>query len=116
MNIIFDTDHIESIKNNNVLLELDTFYFSKLNKTVTAYCVIENVKITDLSAVEQNISLHNQLIEAYKKRDFKLCEDLADSLTGCFNGEVDSFYQDLITRTKTIDLTSEWNPVIHRED
>jgi len=100
MNIIFDTENIELIKNSNVVLELDTFYFSKLEKTTTAYCVVDNIKITDFNIVEQTQRLHAELIDAYKNRNFKLCQNLLDQLSGSFNGEVDSFYNELGNRIK----------------
>jgi hypothetical protein len=118
MNIIFDTEDIDAIKNNNVVLELDTFYFARLDKTATAYCVVDNIKITDFDKIEQNQKLHAELIAAYKQKDFKLCQDLLEHLLGSFNGEADSFYIDLIGRIKTVstDSDSEWSPVICRED
>jgi hypothetical protein len=116
MNIIFDTENIEAIKGNNVVLELDTFYFSQLDKTATAYCVIDNIKLTDFEEIEQNQRLHAELIEAYKKKDFKICQDLIDTLTGSFSGEVDSFYQELQHRLQNLDTYNRenWNPTIIR--
>jgi len=119
MNIIFDTVNIEAIKSNNVVLELDTFYFSRLDKTATAYCVIDNIKITDFNKIEQNQRLHAELIAAYKQKDFKLCHDLLEHLVGSFNGEADSFYQDLQHRVCDLinsDSVDEWNHIILRAD
>jgi hypothetical protein len=119
MNIIFDIENIDAIKNNNVLLELDTFYFDKLNKTATAYCVIDNIKITDLAELEQHQTIHAELIESYKQKKFKLCQDLLKQLVGAFGGEVDSFYQELHKRTddlKSKISTEDWNPIIVRKD
>jgi len=112
MNIIFDTENIEAIKSNAVVLELDTFYFSKLDKTTTAYCVIENIKITDFDKVELIQQTHNQLILAYKEGNFKACHDYILQLTGALNGELDTFYKELSTRIQNIEPLVEWNPVI----
>jgi hypothetical protein len=116
MNIIFDIENIEEIKNNNIVLELDTFYFSELEKTATAYCVIDNVKITDFINIAQNQLLHAELVAAYKQKDFKLCLNLLEQLVGVFNGEVDSFYSELNQRIQKllINLPSNWTPVIVR--
>jgi hypothetical protein len=119
MNIIFDIDDIDAIKNNSVVLELDTFYFAKLNKTATAYCVVDNIKITDFDNLEPNQQLHAKLIAAYKKKDFKLCRDLLEHLIGAFNGEVDSFYLELtnrISNPNTDTVSEDWTSVIVRED
>jgi hypothetical protein len=119
MNIIFDTENIEAIKSNNVVLELDTFYFSQLNKTATAYCVIDNVKLTDFDKIEQNQRLHYELIAAYKKKDFGLCQDLLEQLIGVFDGEVDSFYLELSKRVddlKSKKLPDDWSSIITQGD
>jgi len=119
MNIIFDTENIEAIKNNNVVLELDTFYFARLNKTATAYCVIDNIKITDFDKVDHNQTLHAELISAYKQKNFKLCQKLLTQLIGAFDGEVDSFYFELEKKTSDLNsksLPKSWTPVIVRED
>lgn len=118
MNIIFDTSNIEELKNNNVLLELDTFYFSKLDKTTTAYCVVEHIKLTDFDKLDQMQKLHSQLIEAYKNKNFKLCQDLIAVLMGSFDGELDSFYSELSKRITDLDPKhlANWSPIIFRED
>jgi hypothetical protein len=119
MNIIFDTEHVEEIKNNNIVLELDTFYFAKLNKTTTAYCVVDNIKITDIDKIEHNQKLHNELLDAYKNKNFDTCQNLLEHLQGAFNGEVDSFYFELNKRIedfKTKALPGDWNSIIVRED
>jgi hypothetical protein len=109
MNIIFDTENIETIKNNNIVLELDTFYFSRLDKTATAYCVVDNIKLTDFDKIEQYQHLHNELIGAYKNKNFKLCRDLLQHLVGAFNGELDSFYQELENRIDQNESTTNNN-------
>lgn len=117
MNIIFDTENIEAIRSNNVVLELDTFYFSQLDKTATAYCVVDNIKLTDFNKIEQNQQLHAELIEAYKRKDFKLCQDLLEHLFGAFNGEVDSFYTEMQQRVhqlKNSELDADWNGALIR--
>ena len=119
MNIIFDTENIDQIKNNNILLELDTFYFAKLDKTATAYCVVNNVRLTEFDKIEQHQRLHADMINAYKNKDFKLCQDLQEHLIGAFGGELDSFYSELTNRITNIEsapLIKDWNPVICRED
>jgi hypothetical protein len=119
MNIIFDTENIESIRNNNILLELDTFYFFKIDRLSTAYSVIENIKITDFNKIEKNQKLHADMIKAYKNKDFELCQELIQLLLGAFNGEVDSFYDELTRRVSTLknqDLSQDWNGVITRAD
>jgi hypothetical protein len=117
MNIIFDIENVDTIKNSSVVLELDTFYFTKLDKTLTAYCVIDNIKITDFDKIEQNQKCHAELIEAYKQKDFKLCQNLLEHLLGAFDGEIDSFYAELQQRIQCLkekDLDTHWSGVLNR--
>jgi hypothetical protein len=119
MNIIFDTENLDQIKNNNILLELDTFYFTKQDKIATAYCVVDNFKITEFAMIDQQQKLHAEMISAYKNKNFVLCQDLLEQLVGTFNGEVDSFYAELTNRIIKLDsaqLSNDWNPIICRED
>lgn len=119
MNIIFDTENLDHIKNNNILLELDTFYISTLKKTTTAFCVVDNVNLTNFDKIPQLQLLHNKLVSAYKNKNFKLCQELADELTGSFDGELDSFYSVLKSRAQQLDsesLADDWTNVIFRED
>ena len=117
MNIIFDTENIEAIKSNAVVLELDTFYFSKLDKTTTAYCVIDNIKITEFDKITQIKKLHADLIDAYKCKNFKLCQDLIKVLQGSFDSEVDSFYNEIEKRIQNLNVehsNKNWSSVIKK--
>jgi hypothetical protein len=119
MNIIFDTNHIESLQNNNIVLELDTFYVPKLSKNVTAHCVIDHVSISDLDKIQHVQNLHNTLMTAYKSKDFKLCQELIPHLIGSFSGEVDSFYLEMSNRIQDLLKTAvpaDWTNVIVRSD
>lgn len=118
MNIIFDTEHVTSLQNNNVVLELDTFYVPSLDKTVVAHCVVDDVKITDLDKIQYVQNLHNTLMSAYKKKDFKLCLDIIPHLLGAFSGEIDSFYLELSNRIQSLlesQVPEDWSNVIVRD-
>jgi hypothetical protein len=115
MNIIFDTENIDELKRSNVLLELDTFYFSKIDRTVTSYCVVENIKIDDLVTVDQTLTKHEQMMQAYKDQQFDLCLTLVQQLTGSFGGELDSFYHELQKRIQQLTactLPDDWSAVL----
>jgi hypothetical protein len=117
MNIIFDNQNIEQISKSNILLELDTFYVPSNQKTLTAYCLIETVPVTDFSALAEYIQLHQALLENYKKKNWQFCEDAIDQLTGKWNGEMDSFYQEFSNRIenfKSQQLPEDWSPILIR--
>lgn len=119
MNIIFDTENLDQIKSNNILLELDTFYFTKLDKTTTAYCVVDNIKLTEFNTLDQHQRLHADMISAYKNKDFVLCQDLLEHLVGSFNGEIDSFYTEMQIRVQQLlveHTPNNWNGVVVRSE
>jgi hypothetical protein len=116
MNIIFKTDSI-NIEEKYTVLTLDTFSFPD-GSLHTACCVVENIPIAELPIIENLKELHNNLIVNYGKRNWNFCEQAIEHLMGKWGGEVDSFYQELMTRItqlKTQDLDETWSPVIVKE-
>jgi hypothetical protein len=119
MNIIFDNENIEQLAKTNILLELDTFYITSKDKTVTAYCLIDTVPVTDFPTIAEYIKLHHELMENYKAKNWQFCEDAITHLIGKWEGEMDSFYQefsDRIEHFKTQELPEDWSSVLLRHD
>ena len=115
MNIILDAEQVETYRQNYTVLELDTIRFMPDNRTVTAYCVLDRIGLSDLPKVEIKRNLHQAMIDAYKAQDWELCEQSLQGLLGFWSGEVDSFYEEIagrVERLKTQDLTSDWDPAI----
>jgi hypothetical protein len=98
MNIIIDPDQIDAYREKYTVLELDTIRILPENRTVTAYCVVENIPIPDLPQAENKKKLHATLMEHYRKRDWNVCDQALDHLVGCWNKELDSFYEEIRTR------------------
>ena len=94
MFIVWDKTVAEKLKNNYTVLELETFV--KENKSVTAYCIVDQVSIAELPTLENSKNLHGKFIEEYKKGNASFCNDLYPFLKGKFNGELDSFYDSII--------------------
>jgi hypothetical protein len=115
MHIIFGKDQLDLFKDKYTVLELDTFRVENQEETVTAYCVIENVPITEIAQLTMWEDLHRNLIENYQKRNWKFCEDALGHLQGRWNSEVDSFYANLserIQQLKEIALPEDWQATI----
>lgn len=115
MHIIFGKDQLDLFKDKYTVLELDTFRVEDQQETVTAYCVIENVPITEIAQLTMWEDLHRNLIENYQKRNWKFCEDALGHLQGRWNSEVDSFYANLserIQQLKEIELPEDWQATI----
>ena len=117
MNIMFEESITEEARQKYILLELDTFYFENSKKTSTAYCLVEQAPIQEMIILDQFVNLHDNLIKNYKLQNWKFCEDALEHLVGKWGGELDTFYENIISRInefKVTVLSPEWNAVIHR--
>lgn len=117
MNIIIDPENLQDYQQKFTVLELDTIRVDGLSRTVTAYCVIEQIPIMELPHVESKRNLHQNLIDNYRKKDWNFCIQALDHLMGSWNGEVDSFYEELRGRvTKYIeqDPGEDWDGIISK--
>ena len=115
MHIIFGQDEARALQNKYTVLELDTFRFDHTDLRVPAYCIVENVAITDLPELERMKNLHAELIQNYKVMNWDFCTQALEHLQGCWGGEVDSFYADLAARVNQHIQTPpgpDWNPDI----
>jgi hypothetical protein len=97
MNIIFG-DSIREIPDSFTVLELDTFRMVSEGRTATAYCVIEKIPLADFDKLEAYKKVHSDLLENYRGRKWTYSEHAIEGLIGKWNGELDSFYSDLLFR------------------
>jgi len=118
MNIMFEDSITDDIKSKYVLLPLDTFYFSNIEKNKTAYCLIELMPIQDLMCIEKNLELHNNLVKNYRLQNWKYCDDALEHLIGKWDGKVDSFYNEINARIKILKEKNpgiDWTGIISRD-
>lgn len=99
MNIIFG-DALDSLPNNYTVLELDTFVLPPDGEHRTSYCVIEKVPLTDFPLMEAHIKVHADMMQAYRDQNWDYCLHAINGLTGRWNGELDSFYSNLLERVR----------------
>ena len=117
MHIIFGQDEARALQNKYTVLELDTFEFQQNQRVVPAYCIIENVGITELPELTRMKNLHSELITNYGKQNWSFCLDAIEHLLGKWGGEMDSFYHDLHGRIQQYVNTppgSDWTPFIQK--
>jgi hypothetical protein len=117
MNIIFEESITPEFKEKYMFLELDKFYFKDIEKTSTAFCALENVPIQDMIQADKFLNLHASLMENYYKRNWNYCEQAIEHLSGRWNGEVDTFYQNLLERVlayKDNEPGPDWTGAIFR--
>ena len=115
MNIIFK-EALPDDHEKYTILELDTLVLADGNKH-TAYCVVENVPITELAQLDANKDLHAKLIKNYANKNWNFCEQAIEQLTGKWGKDLDSFYAEFgsrIQNLKTQTLPDDWSPIIQK--
>lgn len=95
MNIIFG-DSVDILPDHYIKLELDTFRTA--NNTVTAYCLVEKLAPDEFGNMDSYKKIHADLLDAYRKQHWNYCEQAIAGLMGRWNGEIDTFYADLLQR------------------
>lgn len=96
MNIIVGKEAAEKLEENYTVLELETFV--KDGETITAFCIVDQVPIMELPLLESHKQLHADFLTEYKKGNYDFCREAATHLRGKFNGDLDSFYDELLAR------------------
>lgn len=97
MNIIFG-NAVNLVSHNYTKLELDTIQLSSTGESITAYGVIESIPMAEFPRVESNARNHAMLMKQYRMQNWGYCEQAINALMGAWNGELDSFYSNLMTR------------------
>lgn len=111
MHIIFG-DAVKELPDSFTVLELDTFRKGADRELVTAYCVVEKIALTEFATLDAYKKIHADLIRYFKERQWNYCEQAIEGLMGKWNGELDSFYTDLLKRVtahKEHEPPPEWD-------
>lgn len=117
MHIIFGKTQADELSDKYTVLELDTFIIGENGPHEPAFCIIETIPITDLPKVESMRELHENLIRNYGQQDWRFCLDAITYLKGFWNGEIDSFYDDLTKRIQEYQQLSpgtSWTSAIQK--
>jgi hypothetical protein len=99
MNIIFG-EAVKHVPDRYTVLELDTFYIPEVDQHVQTWAVIEKIPLNEFTTVAAYKTVHEDLIQFYRQRHWTYCEHAIEKLTGRWNGELDTFYEDLYKRVK----------------
>ena len=119
MNIIFGDNVADLARKKYTVLELDTFLFEHKDITATAYAVVEQVPLLEIANLERFTDLHMNLMQEYRKRNWKYCEDAVEHLRGKWSGDLDTFYTELHDRVQTLktqSLPDDWTGVVLRSE
>lgn len=118
MNIILGNDAAAQARERYVVLELDSFQLPHRDDTITAYCVIEELTLDEISQVPHLETLHRDLMQHYRGRHWNYCLQAMDHLRGCWRGIMDSFYDELTQRIQefqTNDPGPAWDGRVLRD-
>ena len=97
MQIIWDQAAAEELKRNQTILELETFQVE--GKSITAYCVVPaECLLPEIAQLEAHKTLHDMFISALNEKNYSVCQDLSKILIGKFSGELDTFYNEILSR------------------
>lgn len=98
MNIVIGREVAEQLGEKYTVLPLETF--TRDGVFVEAYCVIpaEKINLGEMMFLEENVRLHNGFLEAYKEENWERMREIDEHLRGKFGGEVDTFYEELLSR------------------
>jgi len=97
MNIVWEKP-TEEMYDKYLILELEPNIID--NELLDTWCIVEATKIplTEVVMLDHWKKLHGDFVEANKDKNAKLCNDLAEHLTGKFGGELDTFYEEICKR------------------
>ena len=105
MQIVFTKEVADQLREKYTLLQLDTIQPDGYGEVET-YCVLEPENIVmEMGSLPDNVSKHNQLVEALENEDCNRARDLCRELMGKFGGDLDSFYEVVIDRIDTHNRT-----------
>jgi hypothetical protein len=117
MNILLGEENAKSVDEKYIVLELDLIKFPGIPEPVTAYSLIEKINLDDVIGGTNWQELHAKLIENYRKRNWKYCQDAIEHLRGHWNGEIDSYYDNLNNRVTALlenDPGPDWDCCIEK--
>jgi hypothetical protein len=106
MNIIFGDNVADLAREKYTVLELDTFSLKEKGQSATAYAVVQQIPLVEMSALVHYQDLHKNLMVEYRKRNWKYCEDALGHLRGRWNSELDTFYGELYERIQSLKIES----------
>lgn len=98
MQIIFNRDVANSLREKYTVLELEAFDVN--GQQLETFCVVpaEKINLGEMPTLEQTSALHAHYVQALKDKNYKICTELHEHLLGKFGGELDSFYEEIAKR------------------
>ena len=98
MYIIFGQDAYLKLKENYTLLEVESVIRDA--SAIPAYCVVQagQIPLEELGELEDKKAQHAEFLLALRNGETQQCIEIAMQLRGSFGGELDSFYDEILSR------------------
>jgi len=118
MNIILGEDQYQALKDQYIVLKLDTLVIN--GDKIPSYCVLDakSIPLDEMTQLDHWRNNHNKIIENYHKRNFAFVEQMIEHCRNRWGGELESFYIDLYARTqkfKKQKLPDNWTGYIEKD-
>jgi hypothetical protein len=100
MNIIFSRSAAEELSEKYLVLELESLPAG--DQVLECFCVVpaERLSHKELPKLDHYRKLHESLVRNLKNKNYPFCQEIIGHLMGQFGGELDSFYQVILSRIK----------------
>jgi hypothetical protein len=103
MQLIFGKENADSLRERYTVLELETV--EKDGVSIDVFCLIpgDKLALTELPQLDSWIKLHNDFLHGYKTQQYNYCRQAIEYLLGKFSGELDTFYNEILSRIDNLD-------------
>ena len=100
MQIVFDRNAVNELRERYTVLELETFDVGDRGDKITAFCVVPVEKLLgmDLTKLDEQTENHLAFLTALHAKNWNLIITLYPAMRGMFGGELDSFYSEIVSR------------------
>jgi hypothetical protein len=98
MDIIFGRENAERLREKYTVLDLETVERDGVSLEVFCLIPADKIGLTDLPQLDNWTKLHNDFLNGYHTQQYDYCRQCIDHLMGKFGGEVDTFYEEILSR------------------
>lgn len=100
MHILFGSEQVDQVRQegNYTFLELDSIQPTPDAQPQTAWCILADVPLPEINQLQAKVKMHHDMLQFYRTQQWSECQQLLELLIGSWNGEVDSFYQEITKR------------------
>lgn len=117
MKIIFEQEHIDTLQDRHILLELDTVIVQGVPKRF--FCLLENFNYTDIPDVYEFAKTHQEFMNLYREKKYTESQDLLKKLQSYNYLDMRSFYDIMdkrLEKLQTINPQGQENVLIQDQD